>query len=74
LGEKIRVINNFNFDKGELEIELNKASTTDGPRYIHIQNEKFRFGITESEYIQLALTICKAAKFFRYNKDMKGDN
>lgn len=74
MGEKIRVISSFGLDKGELEIELNEASIINGPRYIHLQNEKFRFGVTESEYIQIAATICKAAKYFKYNKNIKGDN
>lgn len=68
MGEKIRVINSIN---GFLDIELNKATFSGGPRYIHIQNPKIRFCITESEFLQMATTILKGEKILKHNKHLE---
>jgi len=70
MGEKIRVINSSN---QLFEVELNKSTYTGGPQYIHIQNERFRFCITESEFIQLAISIRKAGQIFKNNKQIRED-
>lgn len=68
MGEKIK-----NIEKafGFLDIELNKATIEGGPRYIHIQNPKVRYCITESEFLQIAVTLKKAIKVFKHNKGIK---
>jgi hypothetical protein len=68
MGEKIKILTKIN---DFLDIELNKASVKGGPRYIHIQNEKVRFCLTENDFLQIALNIKKSSEMFKYNKGMK---
>lgn len=68
MGEKIKILTDIN---DFLDIELNKASIQGGPRYIHIQNEKVRFCLTEGDFLQIALNIKKSSEMFKYNKGMK---
>lgn len=68
MGEKIKVLGTvFDF----LDIELNKATFNGGPRYIHIQNQKIRFCVSESVFMQLASSILKAETVFENNKQME---
>jgi hypothetical protein len=68
MGEKIKTITSLKIKSTEVEIELNKESIIGGPRYIHIQSDDFRMSLTESEYIQLVLTVNKARKQLEYVK------
>ena len=65
MGEKIKVLADI---KHFLDVELNKASIKGGPRYIHIQNDKVRFCITETDFLQMAVNIKKSGEIFQYNK------
>lgn len=65
MGEKIKVLTNI---QNLLDVELNKASVQGGPRYIHIQNDKIRFCITENDFLQMAVSIKKSGEMFKYNK------
>lgn len=67
MGEKIKIINSI---EGIFEVEINKATYAGGPRYIHLQNDKFRFCITEKEFLQIAITLRKAGEVFKYNKGL----
>lgn len=71
MGEKIRIINNYN---DFLDVELNKSTYAGGPRYIHIQNNKFRFCTTESEFLQISAAILKAGAMLKHNKRMDGES
>lgn len=68
MGEKIKVINNvYNM----FDIELNKATIPGGPRYIHVQNDKVRFCVTERDFLQMSVSIRKAIDTFKHNKGIK---
>lgn len=54
-------------------IELNKATYKGGPRYIHVQNDQFRFCVTEQVYIEMAAAVQKAVEKFRHMKGMDHD-
>lgn len=68
MGEKIKVVGNY---QGLLDIELNKASTIGGNRWIHIQNEKFRLCLSERDYLAAAGAIIKAGHRFEEIKGKK---
>lgn len=68
MGEKIKVVGNY---KGLLDVELNKASTKGGNRWIHIQNEKFRLCLSESDFLAAAGAIIKAGHKFEEIKENK---
>lgn len=71
MGEKIKVVGNTNIGRGNFDIELNKATSPNGPRYIHIQNKNFRYCLTEADYYQFAAAILKAEKYLKWNKEKK---
>lgn len=71
MGEKLRDIGKINLEGLDLEIELNKESVVNGPRYIHIQNNKFRLSLTEKEYIQMVASIYRAQKTLKRNKGLE---
>lgn len=71
MGEKIKVVGKIEIKGLTMEIELNKESIPNGPRYIHIQNDKVRLSITELEYIQMATTVYKARKHLRMYKGLE---
>ncbi len=41
-------------------VELNHATERNGPRYVHIQNERFRLNMTEQDFLRIAASLCKA--------------
>lgn len=68
MGEKIRDIGKIKIGKVDFDVELNKATSTNGPRYIHIQNPKFRYCLTESDFYQFGSEILRAKKHFLWEK------
>lgn len=70
MGEKIKVLSQIKVNLSVLDIELNKETVSDGPRYIHIQNEFVRYNLTEIEFIQLATAMNKAKKYLLHIKGM----
>jgi hypothetical protein len=61
MGEKLYVISELEYKNIKFDIELNAGSAEKKyPLHIHIQNERFRFDITESDYLQMAIAICSA--------------
>jgi hypothetical protein len=71
MGEKIRVISKINFKGVNLDIELNAGSAmAKYPLHIHIQNDHFRFDITEKDYLQMAIAICAGKKKLMNNKEI----
>lgn len=71
MGEKIRDVGKINLKGLDLEVELNKESILNGPRYIHIQNDKFRLSLTEKEYIQMVASVYRAQKSLKRNKGLE---
>lgn len=62
MGEKIRNIGEIKLAKSSFIVELNKATFKNGPRYVHIQNDKLRYNLTESDFAELVLQINKSAE------------
>lgn len=71
MGEKIKTFDKIKINNLELDIELNKATKKNGPRYIHLQNEFFRINFTESEFIIFITSVLKAEEKLRFLKGEK---
>jgi hypothetical protein len=71
MGEKIKTIANCRLKNTNLDIELNKAMTTNGLRYIHIQNDFFRFDFHEKDFINFATRILAAKRRLKVLKGIK---
>jgi hypothetical protein len=71
MGEKIRVISEINFKGASMDIELNAGSAmAKYPLHIHIQNDHFRFDITEEDYLRMAIAVCAGKKILMENKEI----
>lgn len=69
MGEKIRVISQLKLRDMSMDIELNDGTAQKKkPQYIHLQNERFRLALSDSEYIQMAAAIRSANKKLREYK------
>ena len=73
MGEKIRDIHPIKIGKSSLMIELNEGYTPSDGRLIHIQNEKYRYLLKESEFCHLCAMIMRSWSEFKYIKDRKID-
>jgi len=71
MGEKIRIMANCRFKDTNLDIELNKETTTNGLRSIHIQNDFFRFDFNEKDFIKFATHIVAANRKLKVLKGIK---
>lgn len=73
MGEKIKDVGQVTIGGSNFKVEINKATTINGPRYIHIQNCAFRYCLTEKDFLQFASEIMKAKKNFTWRKGIKDD-
>lgn len=74
MGEKIRDIHKIRIGRSELMVELNAGSSKPGGRIIHIQNDKFRYELTENEFYHFAGMILRSWAEFRYVKEHGTDH
>ena len=68
MGEKIRDIREINLIGEKLMVELNKGTTNNPEDLIHIQNKKFRYLLTVTDFMKLSAHIMRADKEFEYIK------
>ncbi|MGN0153441.1 MAG: hypothetical protein ACI4A3_03250 [Lachnospiraceae bacterium] len=68
MGEKIRDIRTINLIGNDLMVELNEGYTKSQGRVIHIQNNKFRYLLTEGDFFAVASDIMRAAVELHYIK------
>lgn len=70
MGEKIKDIGKFRLNDREYLIELNKPLSKGGSRMIHLQNNSFRYALTEKNFLKMVGSLVKA----KYQlKNMKGN-
>lgn len=62
MGEVIRNVKEISIGGGKFMIELNHGMENNGIRDIHIQNEKFRLSIPETEFLQMASCVLLARR------------
>ncbi|CRZ34484.1 hypothetical protein DFR55_101257 [Herbinix hemicellulosilytica] len=71
MGEKIKNLQEIKIGDCNLIIELNKATFKNGPRYIHIQNNRIRYNFSETEFIEFAALINKAVNKMKSMKNIE---
>ena len=72
MGKKLYVVSQVNLQDMKLDIELNDGtSKSKKPQYIHLQNDRFRLALSDSEYVQMAVAIREGAKKVMKKKKMK---
>ena len=72
MGEKIKDISNIDLDSFKFTIELNDGSAASKkPLHIHLQNERFRLDIPDSEFLQMAVAIRTAGKIIEATKNLE---
>jgi len=60
MGEWIRNIGELHFGNTAFRVEINEPEWKGGDKLIHVQNEKFRFVMTESEFLQIGTLAMQA--------------
>lgn len=68
MGEKIRDIRPVNLIGNDLMAELNEGYTKSQGRVIHIQNSKFRYLLTEKDFLKVSSDIMRANEELKYIK------
>lgn len=73
MGEKISDISQVNIKGLNFLIELNDGTVkARKPQYIHLQNERFRLALSDSEFVQMAVAVRAAGKKIREYKELSG--
>lgn len=63
MGERLYDISEIRLENIALKIELNDGTAArKKPQYIHLQNERFRLALSDSEYVQMAVAIRTASE------------
>ncbi len=63
MGERLYDISEIQLKDMSLKIELNDGTAeSKKPQYIHLQNDRFRLALSDSEYVQMAIAIRTASK------------
>lgn len=73
MGELIRKIAKVHLAGNDFDIEVNKSPRGEKLRDIHIQNERIRIEIPESEFLQMASCLILAKKQFCILKGLKDE-
>jgi len=71
MGEKIKDLLKLKISNNDFNLELNKPTYNGGPRYIHLQSNRFRYNFTEIEFIEIVLQMNKAAKKIKTLKNIE---
>lgn len=68
MGEKIRDLQKIRLGNSELLVELNEGYTKAQGHVIHLQNEFFRYLLTEKDYLRLTAEILRSKSELDYYK------
>ncbi len=60
MGERIRDIGELHFKGTPFRVEINEPEWKNGEKLIHIQNERMRFVLTETEFLQMGTLALQA--------------
>lgn len=72
MGERLYDISEIKLKDMSLKIELNDGTAeSKKPQYIHLQNDRFRLALSDSEYVQMAIAIRAASKKLSKRKGLK---
>ncbi|WP_026507434.1 hypothetical protein [Butyrivibrio sp. MC2013] len=70
MGELISKLGELKVGDEVFDVELNASATTNGEESIHIQNSKYRFECSRSDFLKIAATIIFAEKNFESYKEL----
>ncbi len=70
MGEVLKILKETKIGDTKILIEQNAPLTRQGARVIHLQNEKFRFEMPESEFLKLAAALAYARNNFDFMKGL----
>ncbi|MCR5720321.1 MAG: hypothetical protein K6F84_07115 [Lachnospiraceae bacterium] len=70
MGEKIKKIKTIHIGDEEFEVELNAPESVNGEEIIHIQNDKYRFACSKSDFVDIATQIVGAGANLRSYKGL----
>ena len=73
MGQKIKTLGMFRLGNSEFEVELNKNAFGKNGHDIHIQNEKFRLEMSDTQFVQLLSCMLLAKKQFDILKGVEND-
>lgn len=74
MGEKLYDIASVKLNDMKFQVELNDGTANSREtKYIHLQNERFRLALSDSEYVQMAVAIRTASKKIMEKKKIKKD-
>lgn len=68
MGELLRKIGTLDMKDFQLDVELNNPSANGLERSVHLQNQKFRLEMSESEFYQVAGAILESYRQFEWIK------
>ena len=71
MGERIRDLSKVKIGNTEFEIELNKAYYENESYDIHLQCDKGRIGLSDRNFLKLAMCFMAAKKQFLQYKEME---
>lgn len=71
MGERLYDISEIKLKDMSLKVELNDGTAeSKKPQYIHLQNDRFRLALSDSEYVQMAIAIRAASKKLKKRKGL----
>ena len=71
MGERLYDISEIKLKDMSLKIELNDGTAeSKKPQYIHLQNDRFRLALSDSEYVQMAIAIRAASTKLKKRKGL----
>lgn len=73
MGEIIKVLAKKKLRDQSLQIELNKPHAVGFSNSVHIQTDFFRWEMTDSQYLLIALSTLKAIEKFKQLKKIKNE-
>ncbi len=68
MGEKIKDLGQINIAGNEFTVELNEGYSKNEGKLIHIQNSKFRYLLSDKQFMIMATMILRANQEFHYLK------
>ncbi len=72
MGEWIRDIGELHIGDKAFRVEINESEIKNGEKLIHIQSKRFRFVLTQTEFIQMGTLALQAKDNLNHYKKISG--
>ena len=70
MGEWIKDIGKIHIGDKTFRVEINESEVKNGEKLIHIQSQKFRFVLTQTEFIQMGTLALQARENLKNYKEI----